>query len=66
MRPLYHMQSSSNLHQQLDIGFYSPEARTNIKSSCPLCLAVISVCYASITIAFLAPDLPTEQLNHRD
>jgi hypothetical protein len=31
-----------------------------------LCLVVISVCYTSITITFLAPDLPTEQLNHRD
>jgi hypothetical protein len=31
-----------------------------------LCLVVISVCYASITIAFLPPDLPVEQLNHRN
>jgi hypothetical protein len=31
-----------------------------------LCLVIISVCYTSITIAFLAPDLPAEQLNHRD
>jgi hypothetical protein len=36
------------------------------KIALSLCLVVISVCYASITIAFLAPDLPTEQLNHRD
>jgi hypothetical protein len=65
-RPLYHTQYSSNLHQQLDVGSYSAESQTSIKSSCPLCPAVISVCYASITIVFLAPDLRTEQLNHRD
>jgi hypothetical protein len=29
-------------------------------------LVVISVCYTSITVAFLAPDLLAEQLNHRD
>jgi hypothetical protein len=31
-----------------------------------LCLVMISVCYASITIVFLAPDLPAEQINYRD
>jgi hypothetical protein len=47
---------------------------TVLLSGCPnqykialsLCLIVISMCYASITIALLAPDLPAEQLNHRD
>jgi hypothetical protein len=28
------IQSSSNLHQQLDVGYYSLEARTSINSSC--------------------------------
>jgi hypothetical protein len=32
----------------------------------PSTLVIISVCYASIAIAFLAPDLLAEQLNHRD
>jgi hypothetical protein len=36
------------------------------KIALSLCLVVIFVCYTSITIAFLAPDLPAEQLNHRD
>jgi hypothetical protein len=50
--------------EELDVGFYSPEALTSIKSPCPC--VVISMCYASITLAFLAPDLPAEQINHRD
>jgi hypothetical protein len=49
----------------LYVGFNSPEARTSIKLPCPLCLAMISVCYSSITIAFLALDFPAEQINHR-
>jgi hypothetical protein len=36
------------------------------KIALSLCLVAISVCYTSITIAFLAPDLPAEQLNHMD
>jgi hypothetical protein len=52
--------------EELDVGFYSPEARTSIKLPCPLGLAVISVCYVSITNAFLALNLPTEQINHWD
>jgi hypothetical protein len=34
------------------------------KIALSLCLVVISMCHTSITIAFLAPDLPAEQLNH--
>jgi hypothetical protein len=45
------MQSSSNLHQQLDIGFYSPKAQTSINSSYSLC----SVCSCA-TFEFLALD----------
>jgi hypothetical protein len=41
-QPLYHMQYSSNLHQQLYIGFYSPEAQTSIK------LAVFSVSHVLV------------------
>jgi hypothetical protein len=44
-------QSSSNLHQKLDIGYYSPEARTSINSSCSLCSA-----YLCATLEFLALD----------
>jgi hypothetical protein len=50
-RPLYHTQSSSNLHQQLDVGFYSPKARTSINSPCSLC----SICSCA-TFEFLALD----------
>jgi hypothetical protein len=50
-RPLYHTQSSSNLHRQLDIGFYSPEARTSINSPSCLCSA-----YLCATFEFLALD----------
>jgi hypothetical protein len=50
-RPLVITQSSSNLHQQLGIGFYSPEARTSINSLCPLCF----VCLCT-TFEFLALD----------
>jgi hypothetical protein len=46
-----HTQSLSNLHRQLDIGFYSPEARTSIKSSCFLCST-----YSCATFEFLALD----------
>jgi hypothetical protein len=44
-------QSSSNLHRQLDVGFYSPEARTSIISSRSLCSA-----YSCATFEFLALD----------
>jgi hypothetical protein len=55
-------QSPSNLHQQLDVGFYSPKARTSINSLCSLCSA-----YSWATFEFLALDsTPTEQLNHWD
>jgi hypothetical protein len=51
-RPLVMItQSSSNLHQQMDVGFYSPEARTGINSSCSLCSA-----YSCTTFEFLALD----------
>jgi hypothetical protein len=50
-RPLYYTQSSSNLHRQLDVGYYSPEARTSINSSCSLCF----VCSCA-TLEFLALD----------
>jgi hypothetical protein len=50
-RPLVQPQSSSNLHQQLDVEFYSSEARTSINSSCSLC----SVCSCT-TFKFLALD----------
>jgi hypothetical protein len=43
--------SSSNQHQQLDVGFYSPEARTSINSLCSLC----SVCSCT-SFEFLAVD----------
>jgi hypothetical protein len=48
-RPLYHTESSSNLHQQLHVGFYSPEARTSINSLSSLC----SLCSCA-TFEFLA------------
>jgi hypothetical protein len=44
-------QSSSNLHRQLDVGYYSPEARTSINSLCSLCSA-----YSCATFEFLALD----------
>jgi hypothetical protein len=44
-------QSASNLHRQLDVGYYSPEARTSINSSCSLCYA-----YSCATFEFLALD----------
>jgi hypothetical protein len=51
-RPLVqHRQSSSNLHQQLDVEFYSPEARTSINLPCSLCSA-----YLCETFEFLALD----------
>jgi hypothetical protein len=50
-RPLVHTQSSSNLHRQLDVGFYSPEARTSISSPCSLYFA-----YSCATFEFLALD----------
>jgi hypothetical protein len=53
-RPLYSSdQSSSNLHRQLDVGYYSPEARTSINSLCSLCSA-----YSCATFEFLALDSP--------
>jgi hypothetical protein len=42
------------------------EGPNQYKIALSLCLIVIFVCYTSITIAFLAPDLLTEQLNHSD
>jgi hypothetical protein len=45
------IQYSSNLHQQLDVGFYSLEARTSINSSCSLCSM-----YSCVTFEFLALD----------
>jgi hypothetical protein len=45
------MQSSSNLHRQLDVGCYSLEARTSTNSSCSLC----STCSCT-TFKFLALD----------
>jgi hypothetical protein len=45
------VQSSSNLHQQLDVGYYSLEARTSINSSCCLCSV-----YSCATFEFLALD----------
>jgi hypothetical protein len=45
------IQSSSNLHQQLAVGYYSPEARTGINSPCSLCSA-----YSCATFEFLALD----------
>jgi hypothetical protein len=44
-------QSSSNLHQQLDVGYYSRVARTSINSLCSLCSA-----YSCATFEFLALD----------
>jgi hypothetical protein len=44
-------QSPSNLHRQLDVGFYSPEARTSINSMCSLRFA-----YSCATFEFLALD----------
>jgi hypothetical protein len=52
--PLYHHhldQPSSNLHRQMDVGYYSPEARTSINSSCSLCSA-----HSCVTFEFLALD----------
>jgi hypothetical protein len=46
------MPSSAIQHQELNIGFYSLEARTSINSLCPSC----SVCHR-ITIEFLVIDL---------
>jgi hypothetical protein len=55
-------QPSAIQTEELDVGFYSPEARTSINPSCPLCSA-----YSCATFEFLALDFtPTEQLNHRD
>jgi hypothetical protein len=51
-RPLVQsIQSSSNPHQQLDVGYYSPEARTSINLSCSPCSA-----YSCATFEFLALD----------
>jgi hypothetical protein len=51
-RPLVTItQSPSNLHQQLDVGYYSPEARTSINLPCSLCSA-----YSCATFEFLALD----------
>jgi hypothetical protein len=48
--------------EELDLAFYSPEARTSINSPCSLCSA-----YSCATFEFLALDFtPTEQLNYRD
>jgi hypothetical protein len=44
-------QSLSNLHRQLDVGYYSPEAQTSINSPCSLCSA-----YLCATFDFLALD----------
>jgi hypothetical protein len=49
-RPLVQsIQSPSNLHQQLDVGYYTPEARTSINSLCSLCSV-----YSCATFEFLA------------
>jgi hypothetical protein len=37
--------------EELDVGFYSPEARTSINSLCSLCSA-----YSCVTFEFLALD----------
>jgi hypothetical protein len=42
---------SSNLQRQLDVGCYSPEARTSINSPCSLCSA-----HSCATFEFLALD----------
>jgi hypothetical protein len=44
-------QSSSNLHRQLDVGFYSLEAQIGINSLCSMCSA-----YSLVTFKFLALD----------
>jgi hypothetical protein len=51
MTPCIITQSSSNLHQQLDVEYYTPEDRTSINSLCSLCFA-----FSSVTFEFLALD----------
>jgi hypothetical protein len=51
---VYHQpipQSSAIQTEELDVGFYSPEARTSINSLCSLCSA-----YSCATLEFLALD----------
>jgi hypothetical protein len=56
-RPLlYHTQSSSNLHRQLDVGFYSPEARTSINSLCSLCSAYSCATFELLDIDSTPPN----------
>jgi hypothetical protein len=45
------IQSSSNLYRQLDVGYYSSEARTSINSLCSLCSA-----YSCAIFEFVALD----------
>jgi hypothetical protein len=42
------IQSPSNLHQQLDVWCYSPEARTSINSPCSLCSSCSCSCMHTI------------------
>jgi hypothetical protein len=51
-RPLViNTQPSSNLHRQLDVGYYSSEAQTSINPPCSLCPV-----YSCATLEFLALD----------
>jgi hypothetical protein len=54
-RPLVYIQSIPQSlaiqTEELDVGFYSPEARTSINSLCSLCSA-----YSCVTFEFLALD----------
>jgi hypothetical protein len=51
-RPLVHIRNPQAIQtEELDVGFYSPEARTSINSSCSLCSA-----YSCAAFEFLALD----------
>jgi hypothetical protein len=49
-------QSPSNLHQQLDVGFYSPEARTSINSPCSLCFMYLCATFEFLALDFAPPN----------
>jgi hypothetical protein len=42
--------------EELDIGFYSPEARTSINSSCSLCSAYSCTAFEFLALDFALPN----------
>jgi hypothetical protein len=49
-------QSSAIQTEELDVGFYSPEARTSINSLCSLCSAYLCATFEFLALDFTPPN----------